>query len=85
LMFRPKPYAGTVALFHGSDAKEFGPNLGWDGLAKRFEHHLIGDGGLDSRRDIMHEPLVGITARKLAACLNSKSGASLPETSSCAN
>jgi amino acid adenylation domain-containing protein len=85
LMFCPKPYSGTLTLFHGSEAKEFGPDLGWDGLAEQFEHYLVGDGALDSRRDIMHEPLVGITARKLAACLNRKSGASLPETSLSAN
>ena len=81
LKFRPQPYAGTLALFHGGEAKEFGPNLGWDGLAERYEHYVIGDGDLDSRRDIMNEPLVGITARKLAACLNPKKRALLPETS----
>jgi hypothetical protein len=70
-----------LALFHGGEAKELGPNLGWDGLAERYEHYVIGDGDLDSRRDIMNEPLVGITARKLAACLNPKKRALLPETS----
>jgi amino acid adenylation domain-containing protein len=80
LKFRPKRYTGKLALFHGSEAKEFGPNLGWDELADHFEHYVIGDGDLDSRRDILNEPLVGITARTLASCLKPKNGAVLPET-----
>ena len=69
-MYRPKRYAGKLTLFHGGEAKEFGPNLGWDGLAEKFEHYVIGDGNLGSRRDILNEPLVGITAGTLAGCLN---------------
>jgi amino acid adenylation domain-containing protein len=85
LSFRPKPYAGTLALFHGSEAQEFGQNLGWDELAEQFEHYVIGDGDLSSRRDILNEPLVGTTAHMLASCLKQKNGAVLPETPSSAN
>jgi amino acid adenylation domain-containing protein len=75
--YQPKPYAGTITLFYGSGTLDFGPNLGWDGLAESFQHCVIGDGDLDSRRDIMNEPLVGITARELAPYLNPKVGALL--------
>ena len=70
--YRPKPYHGSVALFYGSGNVEFGLNLGWDGLAEKFEHCVIGDGTIDSRRDIMHDPLVAITAEKLAPYLSRK-------------
>ena len=43
--------------------------MGWDGLAEHLENHEIGDGGLRSRRDIMNEPLVGLLARQLKACM----------------
>src|SRR5450755_1972849 len=61
--YQPKFYAGPVVLFYGRGNDEFGPNLGWDGLAEQFEHRVIGDKVLDSRREIMNDPLVGITAR----------------------
>jgi amino acid adenylation domain-containing protein len=77
--YRPKFYHGTVVLFYGSGNVEFGPNLGWDGLAASFEHCVIGDGALDSRRDIMNDPLVAITAAKLAPYLSGEAGASPPE------
>jgi pimeloyl-ACP methyl ester carboxylesterase len=77
----PKPYGGALVLFFGPGTLDFGPNLGWDGLAERFEHCVIGKGVLDSRRDIMNEPLVGITAAKLAPYLDSKPEATLPPTS----
>lgn len=80
--YTPKPYPGSVVLFYGPGYDEFGPNLGWDGLAEHFEHWIIGDDVLDSRREIMNEPLVGITAMKLAPYLDSKLGASLPLISS---
>jgi hypothetical protein len=76
--YRPRPYAGKLTLFHGAEALEFGPNQGWDGLAESFDHCLIGDGNLDSRRDIMNEPLVGTLARRLALCLGESDGARLP-------
>jgi thioesterase domain-containing protein len=72
--YRPKPYSGSLVLFYGEGTFEFGPNLGWDGLARHFEHCVIGDGVLDSRRDIMNEPLVGTTAKLLAPYLNRKPG-----------
>jgi amino acid adenylation domain-containing protein len=64
--YRPKPYPGSIVLFYGRASSEYGPNLGWEGLAEAFGHHVIGDEILDSRRDIMNEPLVGITAKELA-------------------
>jgi hypothetical protein len=76
--FRPKPYAGILTLFHGDEAMEYGPNLGWDGLAEQFRHCVVGDGNLDTRREILNEPLVGDTARQLAAYLNETAGAHLP-------
>ena len=83
--YHPQPYAGAIALFYGLGTLDFGPNLGWDGLAESFDHHVIGDGVLDSRRDIMNEPLVGITAKQLAPYLTSNCGALLPVTSLNAN
>ena len=76
--YRPQPYRGSLVLFYGLGTFDFGPNLGWDGLANQFEHCVIGDGVLDSRRDIMNEPLVGTTARELAPYLAGVSEASLP-------
>jgi len=75
--YRPKAYSGTITLFYGMGTLDFGPNLGWDGLAKNFAHCVIGDGILDSRRDIMNEPLVGNTAKELAPYLNQNRGALL--------
>lgn len=74
----PQPYAGTLTLFHGEEAMEFGPNLGWDGLAEQFQRCVIGDGNLDTRRDILNEPLVAITAEKLVNYLKEAEGARLP-------
>ncbi len=75
--YKPLPYSGPIILFYGTGTLEFGPNLGWEGLAERFEYCAIGDGALDSRRDIMNEPLVRITASKLAPYLAGKGEASL--------
>src|SRR5260370_16293636 len=60
----PKPYPGNLVLFHSS-AYEDDPTLGWDGLAENLEHSTIGEGGQDSRRDLMDEPLVNQTAGEL--------------------
>jgi len=60
----PKAYPGLVVMFHGSDYED-DPNLGWDGLAERIEHHIIGASSQDARRDLMKEPWVGQTAREL--------------------
>jgi amino acid adenylation domain-containing protein len=79
--YQPKPYSGSLVLFYGQGTLEFGPNLGWDALAEQFEHCVIGDGVLDSRRDIMNEPLVGTTARVLAPYLNRKPGSPPPQAS----
>jgi len=64
----PKPYSGLVVMFHGSDYED-DPNLGWDGLAKEIEHHIIGDSSQDARRDLMKPPWVGQTARELCDCI----------------
>ena len=79
--YKPKPYAGSIVLFYGQGSDEYGPNLGWDGLADHFERCVIGDGVVDNRRDIMNDPLVGITARKLAPYLDAQRGALLPHES----
>jgi aspartate racemase len=81
--YKPQPYPGPIVLLYGrgSEEEEFGPNLGWDGLADRFEHRLIGNEILDNRRDIMNDPLVGITGKELAPYLNPQHGASLPHQS----
>jgi surfactin family lipopeptide synthetase A len=77
--YKPKPYLGSLVLFYGPGTLDFGPNLGWDGLAEHFEHYVIGDGILDSRRDIMNEPLVDITGKELASLIIGERGAhSLP-------
>jgi amino acid adenylation domain-containing protein len=85
LKYHPQSYPGTITLFHGQEALSFGPNLGWDGLASEIQHCVIGDGDLDSRRDILTEPLVGITARHLAACLKPMNRAAIPEVSLLSN
>jgi len=72
--YKPKPYPGSIVLFYGRGTNMFGPDLGWEGLAAAFEHHVIGDDVLDNRRDIMNEPLVGITAKELATYLDAGSG-----------
>jgi amino acid adenylation domain-containing protein len=79
--YQPKPYSGSLVLFYGEGTLEFGTNLGWDALAEHFEHCVIGDGVLDSRRDIMNEPLVGTTAKVLAPYLDRKPGSPLPKAS----
>jgi len=66
--YSPKPYAGTLMLFHGSDYGH-DPNLGWDGLADKLEHRIIGNSSQDSRRDLMNEPFVNQTARELGASI----------------
>ncbi len=65
--YKPKRYPGSIVLFYGRGYEEFGPNLGWDGLAERIEHCVIGDDVLAGRREIMNEPLVVITAEGLSA------------------
>jgi amino acid adenylation domain-containing protein len=67
--YAPGRYEGTLTLFRGRGLYENDPNMGWDGLAESFENYEIGDGGLRSRRDIMNEPLVGLLAKQLSACL----------------
>jgi amino acid adenylation domain-containing protein len=79
--YTPKYYPGPIVLFRGPGSQEDGPNMGWDGLAERFEQRVIGDQVLDSRREIMNYPLVGITARELAPYLTAKDGTSLPHES----
>ncbi len=78
--YKPKYYPGSIVLFRGPGSDE-GPNMGWDGLAGRFEHRVIGDQVLDSRREIMNYPLVGITARELAPYLTATEGSPLPHES----
>jgi len=75
--YKPKPYQGSIVLFYGPGSLEFGSNLGWDGLANQFEHCVIGDEVVENRRDIMNDPLVGITAKELAPYLAGQRGASL--------
>ena len=70
--YKPKYFPGSIVLFYGPGTDEFGPNQGWDGLAERFEHCVIGDQVLDSRREIMNDPLVGITAKELAPYLTAR-------------
>lgn len=67
--YAPKRYDGVLTLFRGKGLYEDDRNMGWDGLAEAIEHHEIGDGGLRSRRDIMNEPLVGLLAQELQACM----------------
>ena len=77
---------GAIALFYGLGTHRFRTKSGGDGLAESFDHRVIGDGVLDSRRDIMNEPLVGIiTAKQLAPYLTHNRGAMLPATSLSAN
>lgn len=66
----PKPYPGPLILFYGSRLTEFGPNLGWDGLASGLEHHIVGDSTFQTRRDLLEEPAVKQAARELSACLD---------------
>ena len=72
--YTPEPYPGSIALFHGPGSDDYGPDLGWEGLAEAFEHHVIGDDVLNNRRDIMNEPLVAITAKELAPYFQASSG-----------
>jgi thioesterase domain-containing protein len=74
--YRPKFYPGTLVLFHGSGLTEAGLDLGWDGLANRIEHRVIGDSNYRTRRQLMDDPLVGLTARELEACLDPPPAAS---------
>jgi amino acid adenylation domain-containing protein len=67
--YAPNPYAGTITLFRGRGLYEDDPNMGWEGLAATLENYEIGSGGLRSRRDIMNEPLVGLLAAQLDACM----------------
>ena len=70
----PKPYPGKVTHLHGSNLTEFGPELGWEGLAGNFEHLVIGDGTYQSRRQLFIEPLVERTASELNALLDAAIG-----------
>ncbi len=67
--YAPNPYSGTITLFRGRGLYEDDPNMGWEGLAATLENYEIGSGGLRSRRDIMNEPLVGLLAAQLDACM----------------
>jgi thioesterase domain-containing protein len=67
--YAPKPYSGAITLFRGRGLYEDDPNMGWEGLAATLENYEIGSGGLRSRRDIMNEPLVGLLAAQLEACM----------------
>jgi len=69
-LYFPKPYSGALELFHGSGKSEFGPNLGWDGLAQLQHHVIVGGrrGDARDRRILMDTPLM---AEKLTACLES--------------
>ena len=78
--YRPMPYPGTIVLFYGPENADYGPKLGWDGLAMHLEHCVIGDNAAQSRRDIMNEPLVELTARELSAFLNGTAHAVEPLT-----
>jgi amino acid adenylation domain-containing protein len=78
--YHPKAYSGTVTLFYDPEISEFGPNLGWDGLAERFQHRVIGDSNVGNRRDIMNEPLVAITAAHLAPYLDRSLGSTPPSS-----
>jgi len=68
--YRPKPYSGALQLFYGSNLTQFGPDLGWGGLAAELEHHVIGDADYKGRRQFFREPLVEEAARELDACLD---------------
>ena len=68
--YAPKRYPETLTLFRGKGLYEDDPSMGWEGLADGIEQHELGDGGLRSRRDIMNEPLVGLLARRLEACIS---------------
>ena len=75
--YRPKRYPGRIVLIFGQDSNQYGPNLGWDGLAEQFEHRMVGEVVVNNRRDIMDDPLVEFTARELSSFLdgNAKSTA----------
>ncbi len=79
--YKPKPYPGSVVLFHGPGSDDYGPDLGWGGLAASFQHRVIGESVLTLRRDILNEPLVGLTAKELAPYLEAN-GALLRQDSS---
>lgn len=68
--YTPKPYTGTLVLFYGKDPGYQMPYMGWNGLARRFETHLIGDAEVACRREIMGEPLVRQLAAQLTMCLD---------------
>jgi amino acid adenylation domain-containing protein len=66
----PKPYPEALTLFYGHDPDHTLPNMGWTGLARRIENHVIGDVIVKSRRAIMVEPLVRQLAAELTLCLD---------------
>jgi aspartate racemase len=66
----PRPHPGTLTHVHGSRLTDYGPELGWNGLAEKFEHLVIGDGNYQTRREIFNEPLVERTAKELNALLD---------------
>jgi amino acid adenylation domain-containing protein len=65
----PKPYPGTVVMFYGHN-QAYSAYLGWEGLADHFETHIIGHAEVNSRREIMDEPLVRQLAAELTGCLD---------------
>jgi thioesterase domain-containing protein len=75
LAYKPQPYPGSLTLLYGSKLTEFGPDLGWGGLAGTLEHHLIGESEFTTRRDLFREPEAGLTARTLHECLERAEGA----------
>jgi thioesterase domain-containing protein len=62
--YQPKPYRGTMVVFH-SPSIYHDPYLGWTPLAKEgIQTHAIAGNHL-TRRQIMQEPFVELTAEKL--------------------
>jgi hypothetical protein len=66
----PARYDGKLDLFRGGGLWDNDPEMGWDGLASRIEHHTIGQIRTSVRREIMDEPLVGLLAEALTAALD---------------
>jgi amino acid adenylation domain-containing protein len=74
-LYKPKRYIGTLVQFYGKRAGDECALLGWNGLAAAFETHVIGEGDVSSRRDILSEPLVNQLAVQVTQCLeNAYSG-----------
>jgi pimeloyl-ACP methyl ester carboxylesterase len=63
--YRPEPYPGTLVLIRSSRMRQLGPDFGWDGLARRVEHRVVGESEFEDRRELFQDPLAEITAREL--------------------